>query len=52
MCVWWEASGHPCTNPLPQVLGLSQLGVRAAALTSLTSKEDAATISKQVCGGG
>lgn len=32
---------------VPQVHGLSALGVRAAALTSLTSKEDAAAISKQ-----
>jgi ATP-dependent DNA helicase Q1 len=31
-----------------QVLGMEALGVHAAALTSLTSKEDAAAISKQV----
>lgn len=32
----------------PQVLGLGELGVHAAALTSLTSKEEAAAITKQV----
>ena len=40
-----------CVAPA-QVLGLAALGVRAAALTSLTSKEEAAAISKQVRRGG
>lgn len=36
----------------PQVLGLGELGVHAAALTSLTSKDDAAAITKQVLAQG
>ena len=37
-----------CPPPLTQVLGLEALGVHAAALTSLTDKDAAASISKQV----
>ena len=38
----------PACCAAPQVLGLSALGVRAAALTSLTDKDEAAAISRQV----
>lgn len=36
-----------CAAPTLQVLGLEELGVHAAALTSLTGKEEAAAISRQ-----
>lgn len=45
--IWPCSPRCPCRRALPQVLGLSELGVQAAALTSLTSKEEAASISKQ-----